>query len=331
MKTQRTDDPIKAARWLRLGDCVAFPTETVYGLGADAMNADAIAKIFEAKGRPDDNPLIVHLHSIDQIDRVARDLSPAAWALFEAFSPGPLTCVVHKRDAVPDVTTAGLDTVGVRIPSLPVAQDFLSACAVPVAAPSANRSGRPSPTTWEAVRHDLDGRIRGILIGPQSPRGIESTVIDTTTQPPVMLRPGAISFEEAQRVVPALQLADSVEQKQRSPGTRHRHYAPDAAVEVVGAEAAAPARDAGYLGLNRPKRAGTWGRVVLCRNLSDYASRLYATLRQFDSEGFTRIVCEPVEPVGLGRALMDRLTRAAGHVSGETSSDAAAEEGEAPS
>ncbi|PEN07085.1 threonylcarbamoyl-AMP synthase [Longimonas halophila] len=330
MITQRTDDPEKAARWLRAGDCVAFPTETVYGLGANALNADAVAKIFEAKGRPADNPLIVHVASVEQVEQVAQNLSSAAWALLRAFSPGPLTCVVHKRDDVPEVTTAGLDTVGVRIPSLPVAQAFLTACAVPVAAPSANQSGRPSPTTWEAVRYDLDGRIRGILIGPQSPTGIESTVIDTTTRPPVVLRPGAVSVEEARRVVPDLTIADSVEQEKRSPGTRHRHYAPDATVELASAAEAVPGAEAAFLGLNAPTQSGSWGHVVLARDLPDYAARLYAALRQFDAEDLARIVCEPVEPTGLGRALMDRLRRAAGHASGETPSDAAAEADEAP-
>ena len=322
MITQRTDDPEKAARWLRAGDCVAFPTETVYGLGADALNPDAVAKIFEAKGRPSDNPLIVHVASVEQVERVAQEVSAAAWALLRAFSPGPLTCVMRKRSDVPDATTAGLDTVGVRIPALPVAQAFLTACAVPVAAPSANRSGRPSPTTWEAVRHDLDGRIRGILIGPQSPTGIESTVIDTTSNPPVVLRPGAVSVEEARRVVPDLAVAGTVEQEKRSPGTRHRHYAPDAQVELATAADAEPGANAAYLGLNRPVQAGPWAQVVLARDVRDYAARLYAALRQFDADGLTRIVCEPVEPSGLGRALMDRLRRAAGHVSGETSTGA---------
>ena len=330
MITQRTDNPEKAAHWLRQGDCVAFPTETVYGLGADAMNPDAVAKIFEAKGRPSDNPLIVHVQSVEQVERVAEDLSSAARALLRAFSPGPLTCVVHKRDDVPDITTAGLDTVGVRIPSLPVAQAFLTACAVPVAAPSANQSGRPSPTTWEAARNDLDGRIRGILIGPQSPKGIESTVIDTTMDPPVVLRPGAVSVEEARRVVPELSVADSVEQKKRSPGTRHRHYAPDAAVELATAEEAEPGANAAYLGLNTPTQPGSWGHVVLARDLPDYAARLYAALRKFDAEEMDRIVCEPVEPTGLGRAVMDRLTRAAGRASGETPSGADSEADEAP-
>lgn len=330
MITQRTDHPDKAACWLRGGDCVAFPTETVYGLGADAMNEEAVAKIFEAKGRPADNPLIVHVQSVEQVERVARDLSSAAWRLLRTFSPGPLTCVVHKRSEVPDITTAGLNTVGVRIPALPMAQAFLTACAIPVAAPSANRSGRPSPTTWEAVRDDLDGRIRGILIGPQAPTGIESTVIDTTVDPPVVLRPGAVSVEDARRVVPGLTIADSVEQKQRSPGTRHRHYAPDAQVEIRRAKEAVPGTDAGYLGLNQPTQAGDWGRIVLARDLSDYGSKLYATLRQFDAEGFARAVCEPVEAAGLGRALMDRITRAAGRASAETPNDAeeASDEGD---
>jgi L-threonylcarbamoyladenylate synthase len=330
MITQRTDDPEKAARWLRAGDCVAFPTETVYGLGANALHPEAVAKIFEAKGRPTDNPLIVHLASVEQVERVAQDLSSAAWALLRAFSPGPLTCVVPKRDDVPSITTAGLDTVGVRVPALPVTHAFLKACAVPVAAPSANRSGRPSPTTWEAVRHDLDERIRGILIGPKSPTGIESTVIDTTTDPPVVLRPGAVSIEEARRIVPELSMADSVGQKKRSPGTRHRHYAPDAAVEVASAEGAIPGAQAAYLGLNCPTRSGSWGHVVLASDVPDYAARLYAALRKFDAEGMDRVVCEPVEPTGLGRALMDRIRRAAGHASGETPTDEAAGADEAP-
>src|SRR5690606_15292661 len=189
MKTIVTDSAREAAEVIRSGGLAAFPTETVYGLGADIFNPEALARIFEAKGRPQDNPLIAHIGRPEQMAMLAEEVSDSAQRLIEGFSPGPLTVVVKRAEGVPDLATAGLDSIGVRMPGNDLAREFISLCGTPIAAPSANLSGRPSPTTWEAVLEDLDGRIDCILKGEQTEIGLESTVVDCTKQPPVLLRP----------------------------------------------------------------------------------------------------------------------------------------------
>lgn len=324
MRTVLTRSPADAAAHLRRGKLVAFPTETVYGLGADALRTEAVASIFEAKGRPQDNPLIVHLASAGDVGRVARAVPDAARALLEAFSPGPLTVIVPRRADLPDLVTAGLDTVGVRVPAHPLARDFLVACGTPVAAPSANRSGRPSPTTWQAVRDDLGGRIACILQGGHTEAGVESTVVDCTASPPAVLRPGALDLEALREVVPALQAPNrsahagsnagpnAGSSAPRSPGTRHRHYAPDARVRVV--EQAADARagpDAAYIGRTPPPNAEAFGCVRLVPDLETYAHDLFEYFRACDRAGCRVIYAESVPERGLGRAVNDRLRRAA--------------------
>ena len=200
MQTLLTTSPRSAAEFIRRGETVAFPTETVYGLGANALDETAVAKIFAAKGRPADNPLIIHLAEAEQMHTVAREINAAAHNFIEHFFPGALTLVVPKTERVPPNVTAGLATVGVRVPAHELAREFLRACAVPVAAPSANLSGRPSPTTWEAVREDLDGRIACILQGAQTEVGLESTVVDCTGDVPLVLRAGAVTLEQLRAV-----------------------------------------------------------------------------------------------------------------------------------
>lgn len=313
MTTRLTDRPAAAADVLRAGGVVAFPTETVYGLGADAFQPDAVRAVFAAKGRPADNPLIVHVAHPDQIDAVASVRSPVAQRLIEAFFPGPLTLVLPRRAEVPGVVTGGLDTVGVRMPAHPVARAFLTACATPVAAPSANRSGRPSPTTWEAVRADLDGRIPCILRGPRAEVGLESTVVLCRDAAPLVLRAGAVTLDALRQVVPTTRLADAAEDARRhSPGTRYRHYAPDARVVLVDApEDAEPDPAHAYIGLGAPPRAARFGLVAVCPDVGAYAHELFDFFRRCDAAGLRRICCQRVPPEGLGLALLDRLERAA--------------------
>ena len=313
--TTLTTSPDEAAEYLREGKLVAFPTETVYGLGADAFQVEAVEAIFEAKGRPADNPLIVHLAERTQLDRVVSAVPTVADRLLEVFAPGPLTLILPKHPAVPSVVTAGLDTVGVRMPGHDVAQAFLHACGTPVAAPSANRSGRPSPTTWEAVEEDLGGRIACILKGGRTEAGVESTVLDCTESPPRVLRPGAVSVEHIEHVIGSVSVDGSPAEEEstpRSPGTRHRHYAPAAYVRVVDDPSdAKPGSDVGYIGLEAPGSSDEFLRVHVVENVEAYARDLFSFFRACDRAGCSVIYAQSVVPEGLGRALQDRLERAA--------------------
>ena len=306
MTTRLLHRPAEAAALLRAGGTVAFPTETVYGLGADAFAPEAIAAVFRAKGRPPDNPLIVHLAAPEAAGRVARR-TPLGDRLLAAFAPGPITVVLPSRGVLPPAVTAGLGTVAVRVPSHPDARGLLRE-AGPLVAPSANRSGRPSPTAWEAVRDDLGGRISGILVGEVSALGLESTVVDATGGAPVVLRPGGVSLEALRAVEPLARLATPTDAAERSPGTRHRHYAPLATVRVV-SRGDAPAPEALFLGLDAPL-AG-YGHAVVYPSPEAYARGLYAALREADARGMARVDAQAVPEAGIGRALMDRLRRAA--------------------
>jgi L-threonylcarbamoyladenylate synthase len=326
----------RAAAVIRAGGLVAFPTETVYGLGADALNEDAVRKIFLAKERPADDPLIVHIAHAQQLTQLARQVPQRAWDLAEKFWPGPLTLVLPKTDRVPPVTTGGLDTVAVRAPAHPVAQKLLERSGVPIAAPSANRFGRPSPTTAQHVWEDLDGRIDLIVDGGPTPIGVESTVLDLTQEPPMVLRPGGVTLEELREVLGEVRLLNSApEAAKRSPGTRYRHYAPRARVLLVeqgAAEAALkrlsgkrvgvlvhrdltprPPSRSGKGELPSPRRGGAGGEVIVIQmpqSLKAYARRLFAVLRELDAQGVDVIIVEKLEERGLGRAIMDRLRRA---------------------
>lgn len=313
MTTTLTTSPAEAARSLRQGGLVAFPTETVYGLGADAFQPGAVRRIFEAKERPTDNPLIVHVSGREQITQVAAHLPDAAQQLRDRFMPGPITLILPKHEVVPPVVTAGLDTIGVRMPRDPVAQAFLDACDTPVPAPSANRSGRPSPTTWEAVSEDLDGRIDCILQGGRTQKGVESTVVDCTVDPPCVLRPGAVSVESLRKMLGAVTVAEETDEAvARSPGTRHRHYAPTAQVHLVDDPGEArPAASCAYIGLEAPEAPEAFGQVHVVEDLEAYAHDLFHFFRSSDAAGCTVIYAQTVPSKGLGRALNDRLRRAA--------------------
>lgn len=310
MRTIVTDSPEEAAAFIRSGDLAAFPTETVYGLGADAFDAEAVRKVFEAKRRPADNPLIVHVAEAAQVDLIVACIPDLARTLMAHFFPGALTLVLPRSDRIPDVVTAGLDTVGVRMPRHPVAGAFLEACDRPVAAPSANRSGRPSPTSWKAVLEDLDGLIPCVLKGGRSTVGLESTVVDCTTAVPTVLRAGAVSVDALRELVPGID-GPRREAVARSPGMRHRHYAPDADVVLVRRAPANPTSRSAFIGLDEPPSRSAFDVLCIASSPEGYAHELFDFMRRCDAEDVEVIYCQEVDAAGIGLAIMDRLRRAA--------------------
>jgi L-threonylcarbamoyladenylate synthase len=317
MDTVYTTSVQVAAQYILRGEVVAFPTETVYGLGAYIFNEEAIKKIFAAKNRPADNPLIAHLADLSQLPAIVKSVPRAAEKLIAEFFPGALTLVLTKTERVPKSATAGLETIGVRMPRHEIAHQFLQACSVPIVAPSANLSGRPSPTTWRAVKDDLSGRISCILKGEQTQFGLESTVIDCTTETPVILRAGAITLEQLRAVIPATRL--SMSESQRSPGTRYRHYSPNARIHLVddlstialASGHSSSCRRSAYIGLDAPAQIKDFALHRICRSVEEYAHALFDFFRQCDEKHIETIYCQKVEEKDLGLALMDRLRRAA--------------------
>lgn len=319
----------EAARLLRAGGLVAFPTETVYGLGAHALNPQAVRGIFAAKERPADNPLIVHVSDEATGFALVNQPPPAAFALAQAFWPGPLTLVLESKGSVPPETTAGLSTVALRVPDHPVALALLAAAGIPVAAPSANRSGRPSPTRAEHVLADLEGRVDAILDGGETGIGVESTVIDLTAAPPLILRPGGVTREQIERVIGPVAEGDGGQSSgaPRSPGLKYRHYAPRARAIVVNGRPERVAEAVLRAAEQRPGRvaflltdetiAALRRRVPHVFGLGsksapeEAARRLYHGLRAMDRSGIDAIVIEGYDEKGIGRALMDRMRRAA--------------------
>lgn len=306
------------AQALADGRLVAFPTETVYGLGANALDPDAVAAIFAAKGRPTDHPLICHVASADALAPLVAEVTPAARALAGAFWPGPLTLVMPRSRAVPDAVTGGRDTVAARVPAHPVALALLRAFDGPVAAPSANRFGRPSPTSASDVADELGDAVAVILDGGPCEIGIESTVVDLTTTPPQVLRPGRISAEQVAQVLggPVDAVASG---PARAPGMLESHYAPGARVEVVaGGEVAARAAafdaDGARVAVLAPDAVNGLPAAVLVLGPvggpDHYAARLYAAFRRADAEGAEVILAVPPPAEGIGVAVRDRLQRA---------------------
>lgn len=311
METLLTTDPEVAAAFIRCGGVVAFPTETVYGLGANVFDETAVAKIFEAKRRPADNPLIAHVGRLEQIGELAVAVTDPARKLIDAFFPGPLTVVLRKAERVPLIATAGLETIGIRMPRNDLARRFLAACETPVVAPSANISGRPSPTTWHAVFEDLNGRIDCILQGEATEIGLESTVVDCTGEVPIVLRSGAIGIEEIRTVVAGAESFSGVmSDAAASPGMRHKHYSPRAKVVLVD-DAAECGREihAAFIGLDGG--GANFDKVEIFASVEEYARQLFAFFRECDAEGIEVIFCQKAVETGIGRALMDRLRRAA--------------------
>lgn len=323
----------EAAAVIRSGGLVAFPTETVYGLGADAANAAAVARIFTAKGRPSDNPLIVHVSDRGMLADVVKEIPEKAERLMERFWPGPLTLVLPKLPSIPDSVTCNLPTVGVRMPHHPVALALIRAAGVPIAAPSANRSGRPSPTAAEHVVEDLAGRIDIILDGGETGVGVESTVIDMTVDPPVLLRPGGVTVEQLTKEIGEVMVDRSVHgaegvEAPRSPGMKYKHYSPQAQVILVEGSVLpmqAKIKDLAYEYEEEGQKVG-----IMCSvesrgvyqapvvleygsrdDLASMASDLFSTLRAFDRHGVNVILVEGVPATGIGLAIMNRLRRAA--------------------
>jgi L-threonylcarbamoyladenylate synthase len=309
MQTILTKSPLTAAEFIRKGGIVAFPTETVYGLGANVFDAQAVARIFEAKMRPADNPLIAHVGNLEQINLLTREITPNAQKFIEAFFPAPLTLVLPKSEKVPPIATSGLDTIGVRMPRNKLAREFLQHCETPVVAPSANLSGKPSPTVWQAVYEDLNGRIDCILQGEATEIGLESTVVDCTADVPLVLRSGAISLEDLQKIVPETRDYKLKENEAaRSPGLKHRHYSPKARVILIADFGFRISGSSAFIGLNKPQIE--FDLVKICASAAEYAHEVFAFFRRCDHARVETIYCEIVEEKGIGAALMDRLRRA---------------------
>ncbi len=310
MKTVLTNSPIEAAEFIKRGGIVAFPTETVYGLGANVFDENAVAKIFQAKQRPNDNPLIAHVGNLAQIETLVSEITPNAQKFIEAFFPAPLTIVLPKSEKVPLIATANLDTIGVRMPKNKLAQEFLKACNVPVVAPSANLSGKPSPTDWQAVFEDLNSRIDCILQGEMTEIGLESTVVDCTSDIPLILRSGAISLEELQKIVPETQIYQTKKGEiVRSPGLKHKHYSPHAKVVLISDFRFQISDSSAFIGISQPD--GKFDLVKTCPSIENYAHEVFAFFRECDAQKIETIYCETVAENGIGAALMDRLKRAA--------------------
>lgn len=320
-----------AAQMIRDGGLVAFPTETVYGLGANALDTDATAKIFSAKERPVTDPLIVHIWQHDDLKRVAVDVPEIAYTLAEAFWPGPLTLILKKHPDVPDIVTAGGNTVAVRLPAHPVARALIREADTPIAAPSANRFSRPSPTSALHVLQDLAGRVDVILNGGSTNIGVESTIVDLTTPTPMLRRPGGISLEQLHEHLPSLAFKAeylSDDETASSPGTMLKHYSPRARVQVYrGPREAAliQMRSAAEAALNSEQKVGILTRddetatfagldaqiVLLGGTGEQMAAHLFAGMRSLDSTEVDVILVRAPERVGIGLALYDRLVRSA--------------------
>lgn len=311
METFLTKSSKEAARFIKKGGIVAFPTETVYGLGANVFDEKAIEKIFEAKQRPNDNPLIAHVGNLEQIALLVKEITPNAQKFIKAFFPAPLTLVLPKSAQIPLIATAGLETIGVRMPKNRLAQEFLQFCETPLVAPSANLSGKPSPTTWQAVFEDLDSRIDCILQGETTEIGLESTVVDCTSNAPLILRAGAITLEDLQKIIPDTRIYEVKKNEiVRSPGLKHRHYSPRAKVVLFnGKWKMENGKSKAFIGLKKPEVE--FDLVKVCGSVEDYAHFVFDFFRQCDSQKIETIYCESVEEKGIGLALMDRLKRAA--------------------
>lgn len=335
---------LQAAKVLKQGGLVAFPTETVYGLGANGLDAEAVADIFAAKGRPADNPLILHIASMGAIHQIVREMPPLAIRLAQAFWPGPLTLVLPKSAIVPSKTTGGLDTVAVRMPAHPVALALIQAAEVPVAAPSANKSGRPSPTEAAHVVTDLLGRIDVILDGGPTGVGVESTVVDCTGKRPVILRPGGVSKEALEEIVGTVEIDPYVLGSReiesgpvRSPGMKYKHYAPKASAILVEGDPPQLFEELSRLAVKMHVEGEKVGLIVsqellqywrqqaidssqwqvTCMgsraNPQEIAANIYRCLRELDELNITKIIMEGVPRVGLGLAIMNRLEKAAAY------------------
>lgn len=327
----------EAADIIRQGGLVAFPTETVYGLGADGLNSDASKKIYAAKGRPSDNPLILHISSIKALEDLTEGDSPLGRKLAQAFWPGPLTLIFQKSSKVPLETTGGLDTVAIRMPSHPIAYELIRQSGAYIAAPSANASGRPSPTAADHVLEDMDGRIEMIIDGGRADIGLESTIVDVTGKVPVILRPGFITLEDIKEITGEAEYdkglfkkPDNDDFKPKAPGMKYRHYAPKGQLTIYEGEsdnvirsinsAAAVKQAEGYrvgiIATKETAEAYHYGSVEVIGTREDektIAAGLFQILREFDTQQADYIFSESFYDNSLGQAIMNRLLKAAGY------------------
>lgn len=324
-----------AGKIIKQGGLVAFPTETVYGLGGDALNPDSSRKIYAAKGRPSDNPLIIHICKLEDIDKIISVFPDQAKKLAQEFWPGPLTMVLPKSDMVPKETTGGLDTVAVRMPVDPIALSFIEAAGGYVAAPSANVSGRPSPTSSRYVEEDMYGRIEMIIDGGDVEIGLESTIVDLTGKVPMLLRPGRITLEMLKEILGEVEvdktiLAGNAAGRPKAPGMKYKHYAPKGELTIIAGESQAVVKKINELAVRGMQQGEKIGIIGTEENISFYqghsiksvgkrddevsiAKHLYRILREFDDEGITLIYSESFSAGGMGQAIMNRLLKAAGH------------------
>ncbi len=334
-KIEDDEEKIKeAAEFIKKGGTVVFPTETVYGLGADALNADAVEKIFKAKGRPQDNPLIVHVAS-KNIEAYVKEIPEVANMLINRFWPGPLTIILRKKDIIPNITSANLNSIGIRMPNNLIAKKLIELSNTIIAAPSANISGRPSPTDYQRCIEDLDGKVDCILAGTQSDIGVESTIVDCTVVPPTVLRPGAITLEMLREIDPKIEIDKGIMGKPRknlkpkAPGMKYRHYAPKAKVTIISGErkkTVEKIKEMVHYNIEKGKKVCILTveenakeyiegvNVILgsMDNLSTVAKNLFEALRRCDDLGADLIFAEGYEEKGVGLAIMNRLNKAAG-------------------
>ena len=323
----------QAAAILREGGLVGIPTETVYGLGANGLDENAVKNIFTAKGRPQDNPLILHIPDVSWLERYCKDIPLTAYKLAQAYWPGPMTMILSHKELVPNAVTAGLDTVGMRCPAHKLCRDIIAAAGVPVAAPSGNTSGRPSPTTAQHMLEDMDGKIEAIVDGGPCAVGVESTIIDLTCNPPRLLRPGGITLEQLRAVLgevdvdPAVTRLMGAGEKPRAPGMKYRHYAPKAPVTVV---TGAPKKSAEYIATHAQPEDGvicfdeflplfterSSARPVMdlgpAGDKEEQARHIFDALRSFDHTTVPAIWAQCPDTGGIGLAIANRLNKAAG-------------------
>lgn len=325
----------EAGKVIRNGGTVAFPTETVYGLGANALDDEAVRKIFIAKGRPQDNPLIIHV-STKEISELVKDVPEVAQKIIDKFWPGPLTVILEKKDIIPNVTSANLNTIGIRMPNSEIALKLIELAERPIAAPSANISGRPSPTEVERCVEDLNGRVDYIIGGESSYIGVESTIVDCTVNPPLVLRPGGITLEMLKEINPEIELDKALKSKPnddfkpKAPGMKYKHYAPNAHLKIIKGKNEKTieiineivenyiekGNDVAILTTNENLNKFNNGKVISLgseNDLKEIAKNLFEALRKCDDLRVQYILCQGFEENGVGLAIMNRLNKAAGY------------------
>lgn len=325
----------EAGKVIRNGGTVAFPTETVYGLGANALDDEAVRKIFIAKGRPQDNPLIIHV-STKEISELVKDVPEVAQKIIDKFWPGPLTVILEKKDIIPNVTSANLNTIGIRMPNSEIALKLIELAERPIAAPSANISGRPSPTEVERCVEDLNGRVDYIIGGESSDIGVESTIVDCTVNPPLVLRPGGITLEMLKEINPEIELDKALKSKPnddfkpKAPGMKYKHYAPNAHLKIIKGKNEKTieiineivenyiekGNDVAILTTNENLNKFNNGKVISLgseNDLKEIAKNIFEALRKCDDLGVQYILCQGFEENGVGLAIMNRLNKAAGY------------------